>query len=71
MLGGTRDQVINAVSNAWIDGGALRTYRHAPNTARARAGQRATPSSRGPPRVDLAHRRDGLSSALSAKTWGF
>ena len=32
MLGGTRDQIINAVSNAWIDGGALRTYRHAPNT---------------------------------------
>ncbi len=32
MLGGTRDQVINAISNAWIDGGALRTYRHAPNT---------------------------------------
>src|SRR5690606_11978366 len=32
MLGGTRDQVINAVSNAWLDGGALRTYRHAPNT---------------------------------------
>src|SRR4029450_3317002 len=32
MLGGNRDQVISAVSNAWIDGGALRTYRHAPNT---------------------------------------
>src|SRR5277367_199367 len=32
MLGGSRDQVINAVSNAFIDGGALRTYRHAPNT---------------------------------------
>jgi 2-methylcitrate dehydratase len=32
MLGGTRDQIVNAVSNAWIDGGALRTYRHAPNT---------------------------------------
>jgi len=32
MLGGTREQVINAVSQAWIDGGALRTYRHAPNT---------------------------------------
>ena len=29
MLGGTREQIINAVSNAWIDGGALRTYRHA------------------------------------------
>ena len=32
MLGGTRDEVINAVSNAWIDGQSLRTYRHAPNT---------------------------------------
>jgi len=42
MLGGTRDG-INAVSNAWIDGGALRTYRHAPNTARVRAGRPAMP----------------------------
>src|SRR5579872_6259460 len=32
MLGGTVDQIVNAVSNAWLDGGALRTYRHAPNT---------------------------------------
>ncbi len=32
MLGGTKEQIINAVSNAFIDGGALRTYRHAPNT---------------------------------------
>ena len=32
MLGGSREDVINAVSNAWVDGGALRTYRHAPNT---------------------------------------
>ncbi|HEX4619684.1 MAG TPA: MmgE/PrpD family protein, partial [Steroidobacteraceae bacterium] len=32
MLGGSLEQVVNAVSNAWIDGGALRTYRHAPNT---------------------------------------
>src|SRR5262249_50060529 len=32
MLGGTREQVINALSNSFIDGGALRTYRHAPNT---------------------------------------
>jgi len=32
MLGASLDQVVNAVSNAWIDGGALRTYRHAPNT---------------------------------------
>ena len=32
MLGGTREQIINAVSHSWIDNGALRTYRHAPNT---------------------------------------
>src|SRR5215213_6917529 len=32
MLGGTREQIVNALSNAFIDGGALRTYRHAPNT---------------------------------------
>src|SRR5258708_2230379 len=32
LLGGSREQIINAVSNAWVDGGALRTYRHAPNT---------------------------------------
>ena len=31
----TREQIINAVSNAWVDGGALRTYRHAPNTGLA------------------------------------
>src|SRR4051812_34697900 len=32
LLGGTREQIINALSNAWADGGALRAYRHAPNT---------------------------------------
>src|SRR6187549_284009 len=32
MLGGSLEQIVNALSNAWVDGGALRTYRHAPNT---------------------------------------
>ena len=32
LLGGTAEQIVAAVSNAWIDGGSLRTYRHAPNT---------------------------------------
>ena len=31
MLGGGKDEIVNAVSHSWIDGGALRTYRHAPN----------------------------------------
>jgi 2-methylcitrate dehydratase len=43
MLGGTRDQIINAVSNAWVDGGALRTYRHAPTPDRARVGRPEMP----------------------------
>ncbi len=72
MLGGTREEIINAVSNAWIDGGALRTYRHAPNTgsrkswAAGDAGRRA---------VQLAlialTGEMGYPSALSAKGWGF
>src|ERR1700746_4171908 len=32
MLGASQEQVVNAVSNAWLDGAALRTYRPAPNT---------------------------------------
>jgi len=31
MMGGTRDEIVDALSNAWIDGQSLRTYRHAPN----------------------------------------
>ncbi|MEY3220304.1 MAG: hypothetical protein RIT27_1661 [Pseudomonadota bacterium] len=42
LLGGNREETLNAVSNAWIDGSALRTYRHAPQTpVLVRAGQRA------------------------------
>ena len=44
MLGGDRDRIVDAVSNAWIDGGALRTYRHAPNNRLAQElGSRVTP----------------------------
>ena len=47
MLGGTREQIINAVSNAWIDGGALRTYRHAPNTGSRKSWAAGDATSRG------------------------
>ena len=73
MLGGTRDQVINAVSNAWIDGGALAylSARAEYGLAQELGGGRRD-ESRGAPRADRAHRRDGLSlGAQSAKTWGF
>ena len=62
MLGGTREQIINAVSNAWIDGGALRTYRHAPEhrLAQELGGRRCDQPGRAPGAV-RAQGRDGLS----------
>jgi 2-methylcitrate dehydratase len=73
MLGGNKDQVVAAVSHSWIDNGALRTYRHAPNTgprkswAAGDACRRAVTHA-----INAVHRGVvGYPSALSAKTWGF
>ncbi|HKE45558.1 MAG TPA: bifunctional 2-methylcitrate dehydratase/aconitate hydratase [Steroidobacteraceae bacterium] len=72
MLGGTREQVINAVSNAWIDGGALRTYRHAPNTGSRKSWAAGDATSRAVRHALIALSGEmGYPSALSAKTWGF
>jgi 2-methylcitrate dehydratase len=72
MLGGDREQVINAVSNAWIDGGALRTYRHAPNTGSRKSWAAGDATSRAVRLALIAMRGEmGYPSALSAKTWGF
>jgi 2-methylcitrate dehydratase len=72
LLGGTRDQVINAVSNAWVDGGALRTYRHAPNTGSRKSWAAGDATSRAVWHGLMALRGEmGYSSALSAKTWGY
>ena len=72
MLGGTRDQVINAVSNAWIDGGALRTYRHAPNTGSRKSWAAGDATSRAVRHALITLTGEmGYPSALSAKTWGF
>ena len=71
-LGGTREQIINAVSNAWIDGGALRTYRHAPNTGSRKSWAAGDATSRGVWHALMALRGEmGYPSALSAPTWGF
>ncbi len=43
MLGLTREEILNAVSLAWVDGQSLRTYRHAPNTGTRKSGRRAMP----------------------------
>ncbi|MFI4868187.1 MAG: bifunctional 2-methylcitrate dehydratase/aconitate hydratase [Steroidobacterales bacterium] len=72
MLGATRDQVINAVSNAWIDGGALRTYRHAPNTGSRKSWAAGDATSRAVWHALVALRGEmGYPSALTARTWGF
>lgn len=72
MLGGQYEQVINAISNAWIDGGALRTYRHAPNTGSRKSWAAGDATSRAVRLALIAMSGEmGYPSALSAKTWGF
>ena len=72
LLGGTRDQIINAVSNAWLDGGALRTYRHAPNTGSRKSWAAGDATSRAVRHALFALKGEmGYPSALTAKTWGF
>src|SRR5499433_3969515 len=72
MLGGSREHVINALSNAWIDGGALRTYRHAPNTGSRKSWAAGDATSRAVRHALIALTGEmGYPSALSAKTWGF
>jgi 2-methylcitrate dehydratase len=72
LLGGSEEQVANAVSNAWIDGGALRTYRHAPNTGSRKSWAAGDATSRAVRLALIALTGEmGYPSALSAKTWGF
>ncbi len=72
MLGGSKDDVINAVSNAWIDGGALRTYRHAPNTGSRKSWAAGDACRRAVTLALLAVKGEmGYPSALTADVWGF
>ncbi len=72
LLGGSRDEIVNAVSNAWLDGGALRTYRHAPNTGSRKSWAAGDATSRGVRHALIARAGEmGYPSALTAKGWGF
>jgi 2-methylcitrate dehydratase len=72
LLGGTKDEIINAISNAWLDGGALRTYRHAPNTGSRKSWAAGDAASRGVRLALMALRGEmGYPSALTAPGWGF
>jgi 2-methylcitrate dehydratase len=72
LLGGSRDQIISAIANAWTDGGSLRVYRHAPNTGPRKSWAAGDATSRGIRLALMALQSEmGYPSALSAKTWGF
>ena len=72
MLGGSIEQIISAVSNAWTDGGALRLYRHAPNTGPRKSWAAGDATGRGVRLALMALQGEmGYPSALTAKTWGF
>ena len=72
MLGGTAEQVCNALSNAWADGGALRTYRHAPNTGSRKSWAAGDATSRGVRHALMALTGEmGYPTVLSAPRWGF
>jgi 2-methylcitrate dehydratase len=72
MVGGTHEEIVNALSNAWIDGQSLRTYRHVPNTGSRKSWAAGDATSRGVRLALLALKGEmGYPSALTAKTWGF
>ena len=72
LLGLTRDETIAAVSNAWIDGQSLRTYRHAPNTGSRKSWAAGDATSRAVRLALMARAGEmGYPTALTAKTWGF
>ena len=72
MLGGDKDKLISALSNAWTDGGALRLYRHAPNTGPRKSWAAGDATSRGVRLALMAMQGEmGYPSALTAKQWGY
>ena len=72
MMGGTRGEIIDALSNAWIDGQSLRTYRHAPNAGSRKSWAAGDATSRAVRLALMTLKGEmGYPSALSAKIWGF
>jgi 2-methylcitrate dehydratase len=72
MLGGSRDQIIDALSQAWLDGSSLRTYRHSPNAGPRKSWAAGDATSRAVRLADFTMRGEiGYPSVLTAPTWGF
>jgi 2-methylcitrate dehydratase len=72
MMGGNREQIMAAVSQAWVDGSALRTYRHAPNAGSRKSWAAGDATSRAVRLADMSMRGEmGIPSVLTAAQWGF
>lgn len=72
LLGCSREQLVNAVSLAWVDGQSLRIYRHAPNTGSRKSWAAGDATSRAVRLALIAQTGEmGYPSALTAETWGF
>jgi len=72
LLGGTKQDVVNAVSQAWVDNSSLRTYRHAPNTGSRKSWAAGDATSRGVRLAMMTLKGEmGYKTALSAPMWGF
>ncbi|RTZ44512.1 bifunctional 2-methylcitrate dehydratase/aconitate hydratase [Candidimonas sp. SYP-B2681] len=72
LLGLNREEILNAISLAWVDGQSLRTYRHAPNTGSRKSWAAGDATSRAVRLALMAKTGEmGYPTVLSAKTWGF
>ena len=72
MLGLSRDEIVDAVSLAWVDGQSLRTYRHSPNTGSRKSWAAGDATSRAVRLALMVAKGEmGYPSVLSAKVWGF
>jgi 2-methylcitrate dehydratase len=72
MLELSYEQTLAALSNAWVDGQSLRTYRHAPNTGSRKSWAAGDATSRAVRLALIARTGEtGYPSVLTAKRWGF
>ena len=72
MMGGNREQIMAAISQAWVDGSALRSYRHAPNAGSRKSWAAGDATSRAVRLADMSIRGEmGIPSVLTAPQWGF
>jgi len=72
MLGGNRDQIIAALSQAWVDGSSLRTYRHAPNAGSRKSWAAGDATSRAVRLAMMTMAGEmGMPSVLTTPEWGF